>query len=74
MIGFHTFQKVVTFRIININKYRKNYNLNIFNGYRISYTVTRPSHDLINVAKILESVFDEGFSRQTGLVIKYLLW
>jgi len=32
--------------------------------------VTRPSHDLINVAKILESVFDEGFSRQTGLVKK----
>lgn len=32
--------------------------------------LTRPSQDLINVAKILESVFDEGFSRRTGIVKK----
>lgn len=32
--------------------------------------LTRPSQDLINVAKILESVFDEGFGTQTGIVKK----
>ena len=32
--------------------------------------LTRPSKDLINVAKILESVFDEGFGTQTGIVKK----